>query len=559
MDVRLTIEIMFSVFGGLGIFLLGMRNMSEGMQEVAGARIRKMINAVTNNRLMACGVGTVVTSIIQSSSVTTVMVVGMVNAGLMALKQAIGVILGANIGTTVTAWILTLKIGDYGLPLLGISAFFYLFSKRDRVQFTAMFFLGLGMVFFGLELMKNGFAPLRDMPGFIKWFSAFSPHSYFGVLKCVMVGALLTAIVQSSSATIGITIGLASTGVIDFNTAAALVLGENIGTTITAYLASLGASTAAKRASYGHMIVNIFGVIWITAIFALYVKFVVWVVGQDPNATQYTDAGTIYPYAEKAIATTHTCFNVVNVIILLPLVGLLSKFLHKLVPDKEHKEVSHLTYIDVRMVETPSIGIQQSQKEILLMARTDEKMMNYLRRKIAGDENGKINDKIFNKENVLDVVQKEVTEFLSNILTANVSHEVVNEGRRQMRIADEYESISDYVVSILKLYMKMKKNMIDFSEAAQKEILDLHDSVFNYLKFVNEALQEENRDVLNKAKTKGQAVTYKMKECRSNHLKRVENEEVTYYKSLIYTDMLTCYRRIKDHTFNIAEVFSGQK
>ena len=217
----MALEIIFQVCGGLGIFLLGMKNMSEGMQAVAGDRLRKMIGAITNNRILASGVGTLVTCVIQSSSVTTVMVVGMVNASIMTLTQAIGVILGANIGTTITGWILVVKIGKYGLPLLGISAFFYLFSKKDTIRFFAMFLVGLGMVFFGLQLMKNGFAPIKGLPGFEAWFHKFQPDTYLGVWKCVMVGAVLTAIVQSSSATLGITMALALTGAINFHTAAA--------------------------------------------------------------------------------------------------------------------------------------------------------------------------------------------------------------------------------------------------------------------------------------------------------------------------------------------------
>lgn len=247
METGLIVKMVFGITGGLGIFLLGMKNMSEGMQAVAGERMRKLINAVTNNRIVACGVGIAVTSLIQSSSVTSVMVLGMVNAGLMNLTQAIGVILGADIGTTITGWILVLEVARYGMPIIGLSSFFFLFSKRDSVRYTAMLILGLGMVFFGLQLMKEGFYPLREMPGFIVWFSKFTPTSYFGVLRCCIIGAMVTALIQSSSATLGITMGLVGTGVINFETAAALVLGENIGTTITACLASIGGSTNAKR------------------------------------------------------------------------------------------------------------------------------------------------------------------------------------------------------------------------------------------------------------------------------------------------------------------------
>jgi len=270
---HLIIQIAVAVFGGLGLFLIGMKKMSEGMQAIAGDKLRKLINTITDNRFVACGVGATITGLIQSSSVTTVMVVGMVNAGIMTLKQSIGVIMGADIGTTITAWLIALKIADYGLPILGISAFFYLFSKYDRVHYTAMMFVGLGMVFFGLEIMKEGLLPLREHEQIMGLMSQFVPDNYFGVIKCIGVGALITAIIQSSSATVAITITLAKTGIIGFDTAVALVLGENIGTTITAYLASLGASANAKRAAFAHISIKVFGVLLLIPIFYQYVGF----------------------------------------------------------------------------------------------------------------------------------------------------------------------------------------------------------------------------------------------------------------------------------------------
>jgi phosphate:Na+ symporter len=281
-----TIPMAMAVVGGLGIFMLGMKYMSEGMQAVAGNSLRRMISLVTDNRLLATGAGTAVTVLVQSSTVTTVIIVGLVNAGLMQLHQAIGVIMGANIGTTITGWILVLKVGKYGLPILGIAALVYLFARRDRPRFVAMAIMGLGMVFFGLELMKDGFAPMKDMPVFTEAFAWFAADTYAGVLKCVAVGCLLTLMVQSSSATLGITIGLAATGVIPFTTAAALVLGENIGTTVTVLLASIGGTTVAKRASWAHVLFNVFGVAWITLIFQWYIRLVAGVVervhGADP-------------------------------------------------------------------------------------------------------------------------------------------------------------------------------------------------------------------------------------------------------------------------------------
>ena len=595
MDFEQAMKMTFTIVGGLGIFLLGMKNMSEGMQAVAGDKLRKLIGAVTNNRIMACIVGTIVTCIIQSSSVTTVMVVGMVNATLMNLTQAIGVILGANIGTTITGWVLVLKIGKYGLPMLGIATFFFLFSKRDRIRFTASFFLGLGMVFFGLELMKNGFKPLKDLPQFVEMFYRFSPTSYFDyfdIIKCVLVGAALTMIVQSSSATLGITIGLATTGVITFPAAAALVLGENIGTTITAYLASLGASRNAKRASYAHIMINIIGVIWIVSIFGLYIPAVVKFVGLDKVANTYASqevdsekfgftvwtepvkaemaaedykiAKDEYDHAAKtmtaAIAATHTGFNVVNMLVFLPFVGLLAKLLYKIVPEGTHVEKPHLTFLDVRMLDAPAIGIEQSKKEIVKMSDRVEEMMVTLRDLVYKQEPNEVKEEeIFRNEKELDVIQKEVSEFLGHIMAGNVSLNITEEGRSQLRMADEYESISDYITNILKFNLKMRETGQQMSDEGLKDILNLHDHVADYTKLIREGVRTSDKDIITQAQVQGKSITMLMKEYRTKHLNRLSDGTTTALKSLIFTDILNAYRRIKDHAFNIAEVLAGEK
>ncbi len=645
----MALEIIFQVCGGLGIFLLGMKNMSEGMQAVAGEKIRKLIGAVTNNRLLACGVGTTVTSIVQSSSVTTVMVVGMVNAGLMTLIQAIGVILGANIGTTITGWILVLKVGKYGLPMIGLAAFFFLFSKKDRIRFTAMAFVGLGMVFFGLQLMKNGFAPIQDMPQFTEWFHAFQPSDYFGVIKCVLAGAALTAVVQSSSATLGITMGLAATGAIDYPTAAALVLGENIGTTITALLASIGTSTTARRAAYAHTLFNTVGVLWITLLFVPYTQLVSTVItktqagnvqaivvqdedlsqlaaytkkyeiseesvfvinkngekvnhlghiisdkgqlldGQEkileeeisyvmaadfmdytdrkeltdiPCYADYTDQPRKLPFTQAAIALTHSGFNIANTLLFIPFAGLLARLLMWLVPEKKVPEKPRLTYLNVRMLDTPAIGVQQSYKEVVKMGCTVNGMLDNLKKVLTkGEPDVAVAEKLFQDEENLDVVQMEIMEFLGDIMSGNISHDVVHEGRSQLRISDEFESISDYITNILKLRLKIQDTNQTMSPQGLRDISDLHDAVAEYIKLVSSAVQDEEKspEFFTEAKIKGLAVTKLMKECRTRHLSRVGTGDTTPLKSLIYTDMLTAYRRIKDHAFNIAEVLIGEK
>lgn len=565
MDVGLFFKIASQVIGGLGVFLLGMKYMSEGLQAVSGDKLRKMIGLATNNRVMGVVVGLFITCLVQSSSVTTVMVVGFVNSGIMTLMQAIGVIFGANIGTTITGWILVLKIGKFGLPILGIAAFFFLFSKKDRLRYIGMAVMGIGMVFFGLELMKNGFKPIKGLDGFEAWFMAFQATSLIGIAKCALVGCILTIIVQSSSATLGITIGLAASGVIEFQTAAALVMGENIGTTITAWLASLGTTTTAKRAAYAHVFFNVLGTLWFILLFRLAIpgisRLVAWKTGYNPLDIVFDDMDEDqYGMVITAgIALVHTTFNVANVICFLPFAGLLGKLVTKLVPEKDTKEVNRLTYLDVRMLDTPSIGIVQSQGQINFMADSVEGMMGQLKTCMDGEGDSKIEGKIFQREEILDNVQKEIFLFLSNMVSGQVPHEITAKAHQQMRIADEYESLSDYITNVLKGIKKMEQNNLPIDGPAKEKLAVLHDRVSAYISKINLLMKDESKDHLAWATTEGAAIAELMKESRRLHLLRLQKEEVSPYFSLAYTDMLNFYRRMKDHALNIAEVVAGEK
>jgi len=565
MDVGLFLRIISQVVGGLGVFLLGMKHMSEGLQAVSGDRLRKMIGAITNNRVMGVVVGLLVTCLVQSSSVTTVMVVGLVNSGIMTLMQAIGVIFGANIGTTITGWILVLKIGKYGLPMLGIAAFFFLFSKNQRLRYIGMAVMGVGMVFFGLELMKNGFKPLRSQEGFSAWFHAFQATTYPGIIKCALVGCILTVIVQSSSATLGITIGLAATGVIEFRTAAALVMGENIGTTVTAWLASLGTTTTAKRAAYAHVFFNVLGTCWFVAMFPVAVKALAGLIaartGYNPMeiGIDSMDEATFGQVVTAGIALTHTTFNVTNVVVFLPFAGLLAKLVTRLVPEKKVKEVHHLVYLDVRMLDTPALGIVQSQKQLDFMAESVEGMMSQLRLCLLGESDGVVEGKIFKREEILDNVQKEIFFFLSHMVAGQVPLEVSEKAHMQMRIADEYESLSDYTTNVLKTLKKIEQGKMPLENAAKERLLALHDRVAAYIARIDECMKNENADHLVWANTEGASISEMMKASRREHLARLQKEEVSPFFSLAYTDMLNFYRRMKDHALNIAEVISGEK
>lgn len=548
-----------AVIGGLGIFMLGMKFMSEGMQTIAGNSLRRMISLVTGNRLLATATGTAVTLLVQSSSVTTVIVVGLVNAGLMQLRQAIGVIFGANIGTTITGWILVLELGAWGLPLLGVAALVYVFARRDRSRFVAMAVMGLGMIFFGLELMKNGFEPMRELPTFVAAFSWFSAATYAGILKCVLAGCVVTLIVQSSSATLGITIGLAATGVIPFETAAALVLGENIGTTITVVIAALGATTAARRAAYAHVLFNVIGVAWITGLFHPYL----WLVGRtvgliegvDPSGLTLAAAGSAGKFAvvvTTGIALVHTGFNVLNTLVFLPFVRPFARLLERLIPERESDEIPHLRHLDSRSVDSPVLGIEQSRGEVLRMAEGTAKMLGWIRDLAFGDlRDEELSRRVFRREEVLDNIQREIITFLTEILDANVPHAIAEEGRQQLRIAHELESVGDRLASILRCYLELRDRELEIPEAQLAGLLALHDGVTGFHQQIREAYSKRQRLADAPVRALSDELTGRVHRLRDEQLQRMTASAVDPSFSIIYTSLLTDYLRVRGHILNI--------
>lgn len=537
------VDIFFKVIGGLGIFMYGMHNMSGGMQKLAGDRLKKVLAALTKNRLMAIIMGIFVTGMVQSSSVSTVMTIGFVNAGLMNLRQALGVILGANIGTTITGWILVLKIGKYGLPIAGIAALAYLFSKSDKAKTRSLATMGLGMIFFGLELMSAGFKPLRSMPEFIELFHKFQADSLTGVIMAACVGALMTAIVQSSSATLGITITLAVQGLIDPTTAVALVIGENVGTTITACLASIGARANAKRAAYAHTLINILGVIWVISIFNFYINFLHNFADPEINVTKF-------------IATAHTMFNITNVLLFTPFVGILSNFLMKIVKDDEDV-VKRVTHLDIRMADTPTVVIEQTRTEILGMGTDISKMMRNLKDIILTEtEVNKNTDEIVELEEKLDLVQKEISDVNFEIMSKGLDEKYVDETRRNLEVADEYETVSDYITRISKAISKLNGNDILLNNNKKENLEVIHTKVIELFEFVNTAYENGNKDILMEAMQRSAEIKELYKKARKEHMARVSENKMPAMLSTTYMDILNHYRRIKDHVVNVVETLS---
>ena len=540
------LDIAFNVLGGLGIFLFGMDSMSSGMQKLAGQRLKKILALLTTNRVVAILMGMFVTMLVQSSSVSTVMTIGFVNASLLTLKQALGVIFGANIGTTITGWILVLNIGKYGLPMVGAGAILYMFLKGEKAKTRALTFMGLGMIFLGLQLMSNGLKPVRSMPEFVRLFSLFSADTYFGVLKVAFIGALITAIVQSSSATLGITITLAVQGLIDYPTAVALVLGENVGTTITAFLATLNANANAKRAAYAHTIINTVGVIWVTAIFPYYLDFLSNFGSPEANITM-------------AIATAHTMFNVSNVIIFTPFIGYLADFLTKIVKDDEEKVSDRITHIDELMLKTPSVVVGQTKTEVLNMGKNISEMFNTLKeiyqtnKSITEDEVKKMR-KI---EDDLDIYQKEITTANFIILNdKNITDNLKLDTKNNLEVCDEYETISDYLMRIINSLKRLQDNNIPLTEEEKNTLSTMNRDTEELFRNINTAYATQNKEMMLRSIEKANTITENYRVAKDKHLINAGCHETPIaLLTTSYMDTLNYYRRVRDHIYNIIEGF----
>jgi phosphate:Na+ symporter len=561
-----TLSILTNTAGGLGIFLLGMSQLSEGLQAVAGQRLRSIVAAVTSNRFAGIITGMIATCITQSSSVVTVMVVGLVTAGVMTLRQAVNVIVGSNIGSTATAWIVAMlptKLGDHSMAVIAISAMVYLFSKRERVRYIALAFLGLGMVFFGLELMSGGLKPLRTDPNFIEWFRIFHAGNVLGVLKCVVIGTLVTAIIQSSAAVAAISLSLAYNGVISFETGAALVFGMNIGTTVTAWLAAMTATTEARRAALAHTLFNCIGVVLLAPLFLP--VFVPLLHHLFPSMTEAVTgpSGTVYPYITAPIAIVHTGFNVINTFIFLPFLGSFTALVRKLVPGSDVKELPRLTMLDLQKM-SPVIAVEQAHQEVDHMASCVQRMMSDFRTILDGAKKDDLERGIVECEDSLDKAQHEVSDFLGKVMSAHLPTDVAYRARMLLRVADEYESVSDEVKALLTMMLRMRKHSLELSAEGKAEMLSLHDLCAQFADKVTDAFRQGKAyapDVLTHMHVDAGAISQRIRGIRAAQLKRLtdHNPSANPIKVVLLMDLLNVYRRIKEDCLNIGEAMIDER
>lgn len=543
--------IIFQLIGGLGLFLTGMQFMSEGLQKSSGDSLKKILEKLTINRVIGTGVGAIVTAVIQSSSATTVMVVGFVSAGLMSLTQALSVILGANIGTTITGQIIAFNISAVSFPCIGIGAVLYIFFRKPAIVYFGQIVLGFGMLFLGMDTMTDAFKPLSHSEEFKSVFIYFSNNP----LMAVIAGTVTTLIVQSSSATIGITMALATAGIIDFPAAAALVLGENIGTTITANLAALNANRTAKQAALGHFLFNLIGVTYMLIFLQPFIAFINYITPGDVAYSVQNGAEVVYPNIGRHIANLHTMFNIINTIVFLPFLPLLAKLCEKIIKDNKNEEAeTKVVHLSNEMLSTPEIAVGLTHKETIRMYEYALNLFNCAKKAvIENDMKAAAEGKAISK--TLDIFNDEINIFLTKLSSKSLSARSLRTIHNISTAVEEINQIGDRSVKLIKTKNKMNDKNIIFSPDASKELNNIMKLVEDFchqvetlyisgdkLKEITELSENEERiDQIRK--------TYK-----KNHLKRLDEGKCSLPAGLAFVDLLNTLEKIADNTYAIAQL-----
>jgi len=545
--------------GGLGMFLYGMKLMSEGLQRVAGDRLRGFLEAVSSRRVVGAFMGVAVTALVQSSSLTTVTVVGFVNAGLMNLTQAVGVILGANVGTTVTAQIIAFKVKNLAMLAIFVGMLLKVFSRRRRWQYIGEVVLGFGLLFFGMELMKSGFKPLRSHPEFIAFFTRFEAGDTLGVLLCVGVGAALTMLVQSSSATVGITMALASQGLLNLPGSVALILGENIGTTITAELAVMGSNLTAKRAARAHTMFNVIGVMIMVALFHPFLNLVQWVTGLMGVGAVDVKVGGELPNVSRYIANAHTMFNVLNATFFLCVLPLLVAAAVKLTPAGKHDrqmELGKPRHLDRSYVTNPSVALAQAHDETARMAGIAQNMFEDVTQVLHSRKLGPLS-RWRQSEDALDNLQREVTSFLVEVSQGSITESESREIASLMRMANNLERVGDSVENLAQIIEEMIEDGLRLTEEGERDYREIREEVSRFLDLVARALRERDKGIMEMAQTLEDSIDQMRERMRDNHVDRLRAGQCMVDSGLSFVDMLQNYEKIGDYLYNVAQAVAG--
>lgn len=527
-------KMFFALLGGLGLFVYGMKLMGDGLQKVAGEKLKKILEVLTSNRIYAVLVGAGVTSIIQSSSATTVMVVGFVNAGLMNLSQAAGVIMGANIGTTMTAQLIAFKLTDIAPLVLAIGAAMVIFGTSKKIKDTGEIILGFGVLFVGMTMMETSMSPIAKSEGFRNLIIVLGQHPLAGVL----VGLGMTATVQSSSATIGILMALAANNGMPLGVALPVLFGDNIGTCATALLASIGTSRNAKRAALIHLTFNIIG----TVIFMIALPFVLKIVPLMGGDVQ------------RQIANSHTLFNLTNTIVQLPFLTYLVRFVNKLVPgEDENNNVMVLKYLDSRLLETPSIAVGQLVKEVIRMGQLASlNLANSIDAFLNNDE--KLTSKVVENEEVIDFLNREITSYMVSLSNTSLSEYQSDIVTSLFHVVNDIERIGDHADNLGELAQYKIENKLDFSDTAIEDTKRIYELTKFAVDKALEALQNFDFVSAHMVTDNEQKIDNLEKQYRNEHIERLNNYVCQPASGAIFLDLISNLERVGDHSNNIAEM-----
>ena len=550
------------LIGSLGLFLYGMKIMSEGLQKVAGDRLRSILTAMTTNRVTGVLTGVLITALIQSSSATTVMVVSFVNAGLLTLAESISVIMGANIGTTVTAWIISIfgfkvDMAAFALPLLAI-ALPLIFSGKSNRKSIGEFIFGFSFLFMGLSYLKANAPDLNANPEMLAFVQNYTDMGFFSILLFLFIGTILTMIVQASAATMAITLIMCANGWISLELGAALVLGENIGTTITANLAALTANTQAKRAALAHFVFNVFGVIWVLIIFHPFMQMVNWVVD---TFFQSSDPEVAISYKLSAF---HSIFNICNVCILIWGVKLIERTVCALIHPKEEDEEPRLRFITGGMLSTAELSILQARKEIHLFAERTHRMFGMVQDLLhteKDDDFNKLFSRIEKYENISDNMELEIANYLNQVSEGRLSSESKLQIRAMLREVTEIESIGDSCYNLARTINRKRQTNQDFTEKQYEHIhfmMKLTNDALAQMIVVVEKPEHQSIDINKSFNIENEINNYR-NQLKNQNILDVNNKEYDYQMGVYYMDIIAECEKLGDYVVNVVEASSDVK
>lgn len=550
------------LIGSLGLFLYGMKIMSEGLQKAAGDRLRSILTAMTTNRVTGVLTGCLITALIQSSSATTVMVVSFVNAGLLTLTQSISVIMGANIGTTVTAWIISIfgfkvDMAAFALPLLAF-ALPLIFSSKSTRKSIGEFIFGFSFLFMGLSMLKTNAPDLAQNPDMLAFVQNYTDMGFLSVLLFLFIGTVLTMIVQASAATMAITLIMCANGWISYELGAALVLGENIGTTITANLAALTGNSQARRAALAHLVFNVFGVIWVLVIFTPFVNGVSWFVDT------YMHPGTEEVAVSYKLSAFHTTFNICNVLLLIWLVKFIEKTVRLIIPAKEEEEEYRLRYISGGMLSTAELSILQASKEIHLYAERTHRMFNMIKDLLhteKDDEFNKTFSRIEKYENISDNMELEIANYLNQVSEGRLSSESKLEIRAMLREVTEIESIGDSCYNLARTINRSRQGNINFTEKQYERIhfmMELTNDALQQMIAIIETKDHGQQININRSfNIEGEINNYR-NQLKNQNIIDVNNKEYDYQMGVYYMDIIAECEKLGDYVINVVEAVNSE-